>query len=227
MNDHLFLHEELLLLALCDQKGTIHSNTDYNYAIAGGIMAELLLHNRIELSSSKKKQVRITDATPLGNRLVDDVLGKIRVSKRQKTLQTWIQKCAQTGKIKHKVAEPLVQQGLLRMEQDKVMGLFPRKRYPTVNRQPEQGIIQRIRQAVLNDSDDLEPRTVLLISLAKSTNLLKTCLDKREIKQHKDRIKKIINGEFVGSATTEAIQAMQAAAAAVAVTTVAASAGNR
>jgi len=227
MNNHLFLHEELLLLALRDQKGTIHSNTNYNYAIAGGIIAELLLRKRISLSSGKKKHVKIADTTTTGNRLVDEALEKIRESRREKTLQTWIQKLADTGKIKHKVAEPLVQQGLLRMERDKVLGIFPRKRYPTVDRQPEQYLIERIRQTVLNASDNIEPRTVLIISLAKSTNLLKTCLDKTELKQHKDRIKNIVNGEYVGSATTEAIQAMQAAAAAVAVTTVAVSAGSQ
>ena len=41
--DQLLLHEEVLLLALRDEKGTIASGTMYQYALGGAILAELLL----------------------------------------------------------------------------------------------------------------------------------------------------------------------------------------
>ena len=40
----LFLHEEILLLALKDEEGTIASGTWYQQAIAGAILATLYLY---------------------------------------------------------------------------------------------------------------------------------------------------------------------------------------
>ena len=39
----LFLHEEVMLLALRDEEGTIASGTMYQYAIGAAILAELLV----------------------------------------------------------------------------------------------------------------------------------------------------------------------------------------
>jgi hypothetical protein len=42
----LFLYEEVMLLALRDEEGTIASGTMYQYAIGAAILAELLLNKR-------------------------------------------------------------------------------------------------------------------------------------------------------------------------------------
>ena len=44
-NHSLFLHEEILLLALRDEEGTI-AGAMYQYAIGGALLAELLLQTR-------------------------------------------------------------------------------------------------------------------------------------------------------------------------------------
>ena len=46
---------------------------------------------------------------------------------------------------------------------------------------------------------------------ANAVGLLNIVFDKKELKQRKDRIEKIVNGEIVGEAATTAIQAVQAA----------------
>lgn len=56
-----------------------------------------------------------------------------------------------------------------------------------------------------------EEGTVVLLSLANSTGLLKVVFDKKKLKGRKARIKQIVNGEITGKAATEAIQAMRAA----------------
>jgi hypothetical protein len=89
--------------------------------------------------------------------------------------------------------------------------LFTRKIYPEINPEPERKLIERLRQAIFTDSRDIEPRTVVLVSLANSTGLLKIVFDKKKLKGRKARIEEIINGEITGKAAKEAIQAMQAA----------------
>ena len=93
----------------------------------------------------------------------------------------------------------------------KILLLFTRKIYPEVNPVPERELIRRLENAIFTDTRDIDPRTVVLLSLANSTGLLKMAFDKKKLKGRKARIKQIIEGEMTGKAATEAIQAMQAA----------------
>jgi len=55
-HNQLFLYEEVLLLALKDEEGTIASGTNYQYALAGDILADLLLEEKITVEERKKKK---------------------------------------------------------------------------------------------------------------------------------------------------------------------------
>ena len=212
MENTLFLHEEILLLALRDEEGTIASGTMYQYAIGAALLAELLLSKRIEVEQSgKRKLVNPIVSTPLGYPLIDECLEKIFVAKRRAVLQTWVSRFAGIKNLKNRVAQQLCRRGVLRADEDKVLLFFTRKIYPEINPEPERELIARLRYAVLTDTDDIEPRTVVLLSLASSTGLLKMAFNKKELKERKVRIKQIVNGEITGKAATEAIQAMQAA----------------
>ena len=53
----LYLHEEIMLLALRDEQGTVEYGSNYVYAMCGGILAELLLGGRISVEPTKKKLI--------------------------------------------------------------------------------------------------------------------------------------------------------------------------
>jgi len=210
--NQLFLYEEIMLLALKDEEGTIASGTNYQYALAGGILAELLLGEKITAEERKKKKYAVLkDSTPLGDSVMDECLKKIIQSKKNQQLQTWVSRFSGLKNLKHRTALKLVERGILRADEDKVLLLFTRKIYPEVDPEPERRMIERMRTAIFTDSGDIDPRTVVLISLADSTGLLKVVFDKKELKPQKKRIEQIVNGELTGKATKEAIQAMQAA----------------
>jgi hypothetical protein len=212
MQNTLFLHEEILLLALRDKEGTIASGTMYQYAIGAAVLAELLLSKRIEVDqSSKKKLVNFISPTPLGDPLIDECLEKVSNAKRRAVLQTWVSRFSGVKNLKHRVAQQLCRRGILRTDEDKVLLLFTRKIYPEVNPGPERELIRRLEHAIFTDTRDIDPRTVVLLSLANSTGLLKIVFDKKKLKGRKARIKQIVDGEITGKAATEAIQAMQAA----------------
>jgi Golgi phosphoprotein 3 len=213
MQNTLFLHEEILLLALRDVEGTIASGgTMYQYAIGAALLAELLLSKRIEVEQSgRKKLVNPVSPTPLGEPLIDECLEKIGNAQRRAVLQTWVSRFASVKNLKHRVARQLCRRGILRANEDKVLLLFTRKIYPEVNPGPERELIRRLEHAIFTETRDVDPRTVVLLSLADSTGLLKVVFDKKMLKSRKARIKQIVNGEITGKAATEAIQAMQAA----------------
>jgi Golgi phosphoprotein 3 len=211
-NHSLGLHEEILLLALRDETGTIASGTMYQYAIGGAVLAELLLDGRVRIETVKKKpMVTLVDPTPIGDPVIGECLEKIRASSKRATAQTWVSRFAGLKNLKRRVAEGLCDRGVLREEDAKVLLVFTRKTYPELNPAPERELVERLRQAIFTDTDDIEARTVVLASLANSAGVLKAVFDKKELKGRKDRIEKIVNGEVTGKATRQAIQAMQAA----------------
>ncbi|MBN2594207.1 MAG: GPP34 family phosphoprotein [Sedimentisphaerales bacterium] len=213
MQNTLFLHEEILLLALRDVEGTIASGgTLYQYAIGAALLAELLLSKRIEVEQSgRKKLVNPVSPTPLGEPLIDECLEKVVNAKRRAVLQTWVSRFASIKNLKHRVARQLCRRGILRADEDKVLLIFTRKIYPEVDPGPERELIRRLEHAIFTETRDIDPRTVVLLSLADSTGLLKVVFDKKLLKTRKVRIKQIVNGEITGKAATEAIQAMQTA----------------
>lgn len=212
LKNNLFLYEEIMLLSLRDQEGTVEPMISYREAIAGSILAELLLQNYIELDQSKKSNpLRVLKGGPIGDELLDECLEKITASKRRKTLQTWVMRFSNIKKLKHRIAGNLSNKGILAETEDKVMLLFTRKIYPEVNSEPEQMIIERMRDAIFTDTYELDAKTTVLISLVHHTGLLKRIFDKSALKSRKKRIEQIINGEAVGKATKKAIEAVQAA----------------
>lgn len=208
----LCLHEEIMLLALRDREGTVASGTMYNFAIGGAVLAELLMKKRIDVETVKKKKyARLLSPAPVGDPLIDECLARLAGAKKRAQLQTWVSKFANTKNLKHRVAGQLAKRWILRVDEDKVLGIFTRKIYPEVDPRPERELIERLRRAVFSDTGNVDPRTVVLLSLASSANLLKLVLDKKQLKGRKARIEQVVNGELTGQATKEAIQAMQAA----------------
>lgn len=208
----IFLHQEIMLLALRDDEGTIEQGAMYKYAIGGAIMAELLLNGCITIEKRRKKEfVILANHIPIGNPLLDRCLTKIATAKRRATVQTWVSRFAGIKNLKHIVANELCSKGILKADEEKILLIFSRKIYPEINPVPEQQLIERLRNAIFTETTDIEPRTVVLLSLAHNAGLLRANFNKKELKAHKKRIEKIVNGEIAGKATKQAIDAMQAA----------------
>jgi Golgi phosphoprotein 3 len=208
----LFLHEEIMLLVLKDTEGTVAPGTMYQYAIGGAILAELLLSRHIGIvEHGKKKLVEAVDETPVGDPLIDECLERIDAAKRRASLQTWVSRFAGIRGLKHRVARQLCQRGILQADEDKILLLFTRKVYPEMDPEPERQLINRLHDAIFTDGPEVDHRTLVLASLANSANILRVIFDKKELKERKKRIEQIVNGEVIGRATKEAIEAMQAA----------------
>lgn len=70
----LTLHEEVLLLVLKDEKGTLEWVAgNYQHVLAGAMIAELLLEERIRIEDSKKHLGKVLNISSLGDPVLDDV----------------------------------------------------------------------------------------------------------------------------------------------------------
>lgn len=206
----LFLYEEIMLLALRDQEGTISTNFP-EHVIAGAILAELLLDGHISVENSRKQFVELRNTEPTEDPIIDECLERIASSKRRGSLQTWVSRLASIKNLRHKAAHQLCDRGILRAEQDKILFIFKRRIYPEINPIPEKEIINRLKAAIFTDHDQVDPRTVVLVSLADGSGLLSQTFGYKEIEDRKKRIEKIATGELSGKATKEVIIACQTA----------------
>ena len=208
----LYLHEEVLLLALRDREGTIASGSMFMYAMGGAVLSELLLHERVAVDeTSKKKLMNVIDSSAIGDPNLDDCLNRVATAKRRTTMQGWVARFAGTKGLKERVAKGLCRRGILKADEGTVLLFFKRKIYPEINPAPERVIIERMRRAIFTDTSDIDARTLVLVSLANSSGLLNMVFEKRDLKNRKARLKKLATEQPAGKATAQAIAAVQAA----------------
>jgi len=211
-DDALSLPEEILLLALHDENGTIGIESYFSYAVGGAVLAELVMRERVRLEASRKKKfVTVANLAPTGRPFLDDCLARIGEDEKQRPAETWVSRFAETKELKHRLALQLCDRGILRADEDKVLLLFTRRIYPEVDSRPEHELIERLRRAIFSDAGSVDPRTAVLVALANHAGLLVNAFDKKALKVRKQRIEQIGNGEATSQATREAIEAMQAA----------------
>ncbi|MCK4350140.1 MAG: GPP34 family phosphoprotein, partial [Candidatus Krumholzibacteria bacterium] len=154
---NLFLQEEILLLALNDKKGTFYMR-NFLPAIAGAMVAELLLAGRIDVEEGRKKLINLVSRQTFGDPLLDEVLDKIATAKRRASLQTWIQRFSNIPKLQHRVAQGLCRRAILREDEQQILILFRQKIYPEVDHDAERLLIQHLHDTIFGENQEIEPR---------------------------------------------------------------------
>ena len=211
----LHIYEEVLLLALRDEEGTFTGGF-IEVAVAGAVLAELLLDEHIYIGEKKRNLIDHNDPPCTGDPVIDECLGKITEAKRRAALTNWIPRLARIPKLRNKVAHQLCERGIVKIEEEKVLFIFPRTVYPELNPKPEQQIMKRLRAAIFEDNDSLDPRTITLISIAHRTGLLNHNFGSKELQKRKKRISQIVEGEVAGAAAGDFLGVGDSAATAIA-----------
>ena len=207
----LTIYQEILLLALDDEKGTAAQGAMFKHALGGAIIAELAAAGAVKIADDKRKTVT---AVP-GRRPADELLAECwRMTveaKKPKPAKHWVMKFAAIGDIEHRVAAGLVARGVLEEKTGTVLKIFKRRIYPETDSGPEKELRERLRRAIFTGTSQIEPRTIIVIALARATGMLERIFPKQELKQRKQRLEKLCSGEAVGKAAKEAVEAVQAA----------------
>lgn len=211
-NQTLHIYEEIFLLALRDKEGIPFATVNYRHAVAGAILAELLMKQIVAVESkSRVKYLKINRLSKTGDELIDECIAKISGAKRRAQLKSWVQRFVHLPRMKTRIAQQLCRKNILREEEGRVLFIFKNHIYPEVDPRPEKQIITKIEKAVFGNATEVEPEVVILISICKSVGLLNKLFDRKRLKARKERIKRLTDGELIGKATKEAIEAMQAA----------------
>jgi len=205
----LHLYEELLLLALANQTGTLTTYVP-QHLVAGAVLAELLIEGRIAVGDRKKQLLEVRDERPSGDPILDEAAGRIAASKRRASLMVWITRVAGANRLHHRAALQLCERGILRADEKTMLLLFRKKIYPELDPRPERKIVERMREALASETEPVDARTAALISLARAVSLLPQVLGKDFVKRRKKRIEQVVKGEIAGKATKELLDASDA-----------------
>ena len=215
MDRTLNLAEELLLLALNDEKGTVlmAASMGLPYGLAGALLIELVEAGLLRIEG---KELIAAAGGSARDELLDGILGTIRSSKRTRDLKHWVGRLGRSGgKIKKDLLARLVQKGVLREEEHRLLWIFPSPRYPEIDPRPEYGARGRVRSGILGITPP-EARTAALISLVHACDLTGVLFDKGERRDAKRRAKEITASQPIGSAVARTVEAVKVAVIAAA-----------
>lgn len=199
--------EELLLLAYSDDKGRPLVSTAYlDPAVAGALLAELAVHDRVELTGRKLtgRKLTVTDPAPLGDDELDAVLALMAGRKSDRSPAWWVQKL-QSHKLRNRLLSRLAGMGVLSEQRGRALGLFPVTRWPEVFPGVEADVRERV-SAVLAGADP-DDRTAALISLVHAAGLSRKAFPGADRK----RVKHIAQGAWAAQAVAQVIAAIGAA----------------
>jgi hypothetical protein len=220
--------EDFLLLVTDDATGKpIVGSTQLEHALAGGVLLELAMSGRVDVEKGKGvrrgDRVVVADASRTGDSVLDDALSRIAEKPGRKPES--VVGALRKG-LRVRLYERLGDQGILRMEQGRVLGLFPSTRWPVVDSAHERQLRQALHE-VLVVGVEPQPRIGAIVSLLSAIKAVPKVVGLRENRRVvQARAKAIAEGAWAATAVRKAVEAVNAAtAAAVAAVTTGESGG--
>ena len=214
--------EDLLLLLLDDEKGTLTGSAYPQTALGGAVLTELALTGAVAVEEKKGvwRSTRV-HAVP-GAEPGDGVLRTAYdvVAERPRGAQDLV---TRLGKgLQEQLAERLAVRGVLERRESRAFGLIPRTRWPALDMQREDDVRRHLTAALVQGAQPDE-RTAALVALLSAIDKAHKVVEHEGMpaKEVRRRAKEIAEGAWAAKAVRDAINASIAAVAAVATTTAA------
>ena len=209
MNKTLTMAEELLLLGLHDDKGTVLAAASLGlpYGLAGAMIIDLVQAGLVRIDG---KDLAASPRGSARDEILDEVLEAVRSSPKVRSLGHWVGHFGRSGKFKKKFLARLAGKGIVAHEEGRFLGIFPTSRYPQLDPRPEAAVRERLRAGILGVPAPGE-REGALISLVHACDLIGLLFEKGERREAKAKAKEISRRQPVGGAVARAVEAVRAA----------------
>ena len=195
--------EEVILLLLDDEDGSFAHvpRLALNYALAGGVLMDLAMENRID---TDVEHLTLLDATPTGDSLLDTTLADIQAVE-ERNLSFWVERTAHNGDaIREEALSRLVSSGILESRDERFLWVFHSRRYPAAQGEPEREVKLRILGVLFSDEIP-DPRDVMIICLAEACGILARLVSREELERASARIEQVRKLDLIGQAMSQAI----------------------
>ena len=203
--------EEITLLQLHDDGRFAYvPNWSLHYALAGGVLMDLALENRID---TDLENLVLVDATPIGDGLLDSTLAEIAAAEGHNA-RFWVERTAENAYAIHEEAlSRLVAHGILERQDDQFLWVFRSRRYPAIDGKAVREVKLRIMEVLFSDAIP-DPRDVVIICLADACGIFKELLSRRELTKASARIEQVRRLDLIGQAMSQAIRDIEVSVAA-------------
>ncbi len=199
--------EDFYLLNIHEEKGTVVKSAEgvLRYGLAGALLAELALQNRLQVES--KHHMVILDETPTGDPLLDAALQAILQADGPQKVGAWVKSLSKgSSELRERLSERLVKAGVATQDDTRLLWVTP---YPAGDQSAaataRYWLKHNLRAGVLASYEtSLRKLTVLL--LAQSCDLLNLVFTKDERKLAQRRIYEQMMSEGIRSPVVQTLQ---------------------
>ena len=204
--------EDMLLLMLDDDKGHVVGTSHLQPVLGGAVLIELATSGAVvveeKTSMWKSAKVRVVEGAVPDDDLLRQAVGT--VAERERSAQDLVNRLGKGAK--EELLGRLEQRGILERRQVRVLGLFPRTRWPAVDSSHEDAV-RRDLTAALVQGVQPEQHTACLIALLSAIDRAHKVVDRDRVpaSQVRKRAKEIAKGEWAAKAVKDAISASTAA----------------
>lgn len=209
--DDTLIAEDFLLLVLDDESGKLNGTSFLDVGLGGALLIELSLRGAIELTEKqtfRQPKVIAADDAPSLPPLLAEAL--VDIDERERAAVSVVMRLGRNRKAV--LLERLEARGILRSEKDKVLGLFPRTRWPAEDSSHETEVRRQINQALIAEHT-ADERIAALIALLSAMGITSkvTKIDGLSGRDINKRAKAISEGGWATKAVSDAVAASQVA----------------
>ncbi|WP_121251980.1 GOLPH3/VPS74 family protein [Nocardioides ferulae] len=205
--------EDLLLLLLDDDSGALTASTYAQPALGGALLVELAMADLVTVEKpagmwSTAKVHPGPGATAPADPLLAQALAT--VAEKPRTAQDLVNRLGKG--VRDTLATRLADRGVLERRDDRVLGLFPRTRWPAVDSRHEEEV-RRALAATLVQGLDPDARTGALVALLHAIGQAHKVVDRqgRSAGEVRRRAKEVAEGQWAAKAVKDAVAASIAA----------------
>jgi hypothetical protein len=199
--------EEILLLALDDRTGLLRPLPDHalRYALTGALLLELAIAGRIDTDLDG---LYVIDASPTDEPLLDDLLQRLNRSDVPRTTTDWLNQLAwDLQDLSGTLLDRLVEKGLLRMDDRRILWVFGARRYPLQDDQEIREVSSRLRDLITSDAIP-DPDDAALIALVEACQLWDALFTEDELMRLRPRIEALVKLDLIGREVVQAISTL-------------------
>jgi len=205
--------EEIILLLLRDDDGKFVRvpRWSFDYAMAGGVLMDLALENRID---TDLEHLILIDDTPTGDDLLDPTLADIAASEEKRNTRFWLEHTTRRAdEIRERALARLVSLGILEQRDDRFLWIFRSRSYPLVDGKAEREVKLRIMGVLFSDEIP-DPHDIMIICIAEVCGIFKVLLSSQELARASARIEQVRRLDLIGQAMSQAVRDIELSIAA-------------
>jgi len=202
--------EKFLLLAQHPVKGrSVISNPEFSYGIAGALLLELTLEERIAIED---KRLILKNDKKSDNQSLSEAITAISKAQKRHRVSYWLERLERKAYVYRRyIMEGLERKNLIRTEYRKFLGLIPYRRYYLIDSMSRDNLIMQLRGCILFHKE-LNNENILLLGLIKACNMQNIIAsDRREQKSIRKGLKEIIKEVPMNEAASQTIDQVQSA----------------